>query len=294
MRSDPEDPRAGFALVAVLAVTALLSGLLLGLTLWSRNTVENAAVVRSDARMEALLRSAATVAAYQLFVLKLPADAVSRQQLALDAGTATVTVGDDSGKVDLNGASPELLEAAYRAAKLSGMAPAVFAARVADWRDGDDKPADGGAEAAAYRAAGLPSPRNGAFRTVSDLAGVLGVGPSEVNSLAPFVTVFNPAGRLNPYAASPTLLDNVTEMLAADRPRLRTLLFGARSEKTDEELREIFADQSALLDFDPPLIVRIAIDASLSGSQFTRHVSVLAAASASNASPFRLVGWNER
>jgi type II secretory pathway component PulK len=51
-----------------------------------------------------------------------------------------------------------------------------LAAKIIDWRDGDDRRGEAGAERDHYRAAGRTSgPRNGPFETVSELKQVLGM-----------------------------------------------------------------------------------------------------------------------
>lgn len=297
MRADPKQfpsrhEQAGFALIAVLAVTALLSGLLLGLSLWTRNSVEAAAVAASEVRMDALLRSAVNVTAYQLIVLKLPATQVNGQKIALDGGTATISVDDDSGKVDLNAAGPELLAAAYRASGLARMPPETFAARVMDWRDENDEAAPHGAEAATYRNAGLAPPRNGAFRTVSDLGWVLGVSQPDLASLVPFVTVFNPRGRLNPHTAPPALIRRLPGMTPNLLRRVFALAGSTRSE-ADEASMRTSEELAALLDFDPPAVLRFSIDSSLADQMQTKRIVVWISGDKSEQAAFYILDFKE-
>lgn len=293
-RQGNQEPRAGFALVAVLAVMALLSGLAFGLSLWSRNAVEAAAVAASDVRMDALLRSGVTIAGYQLFVRKISAARLTGQRIALDAGTVTITVGDSAGRVDLNGSEPQLLAAAYRAAGLRGMPADTFAARVADWRDENDTPADGGgAEAGAYGAAGLPAPRNGPFAGVSELRWVLGVSEADVVALSPFVSVLNPAGRLDPYRAPRALLERLPGVAKSVAAEVAAIAGARRTAESDERLGTLLAEQDRLLDFEPPLVFQVTVDAVLGAGGREKRVTAALLASAAGDKPFRVAGWEQ-
>lgn len=290
----PDAPRAGFALVAVLAVMALLSSLAFGLSLWSRNAVEAAAVAASDVRMNALLRSGVTIAGYQLFVRKIPGERLTGEQLALDAGRVTITVHDSGGRVDLNGSEPPLLAAAYRAAGLGGMPADTFAARVTDWRDENEAPGDGGgAEAGAYAAAGLPAPRNGPFGTVSDLRWVLGVSESDVMALAPFVSVLNPAGRLDPYRASPALLEQLPGVKRSVVAQAAAIAAARRTPEGDERLGTLLTEQDRFITFDPPLVFQVTVDAVLAAGGREAQVTAALLASTTGDKPFRVAAWEQ-
>lgn len=188
--------RGGFILLAVLAVMAIGAGLVGAMTLLARSAVDGAAVGADTLRADLLADAGVTLAAWQLFGLKIQPDALTGQEVRFDAGVVRLTVTGEAGRVDLNGSSQTLLAAAWRAAGRRTLSPEAFAGRVIDWRDADAEREEDGAEAPAYAAARLTPPRNGAFRTVGDLAFVIGVTPGDVLALGPFVTIANPDGRL--------------------------------------------------------------------------------------------------
>lgn len=77
-------------------------------------------------------------------------------------------IEDENGKIDINTASPAVLEA------LPGMTPELAAA-IVDWRDGDDDPTDGGAESEYYLALTPPyRPKNAPFESLEELLLVRG------------------------------------------------------------------------------------------------------------------------
>ncbi len=86
-----------------------------------------------------------------------------------EGGGVVYGVGDEDGRLNVNTASAEELS------KLRGMTPDVVAALI-DWRDGDNAPGAGGAEAEYYLAGPTPMQvRNGPFETMRELLMVRGV-----------------------------------------------------------------------------------------------------------------------
>ena len=80
-----------------------------------------------------------------------------------EGGGIVYGVSDEESRLNLNTADNEAL------AKLNGMS-APIAAALADWRDGDNAPSPGGAEAEYYLSLQPPYlPRNGPFQTVREL-----------------------------------------------------------------------------------------------------------------------------
>src|SRR5262249_41611897 len=80
------------------------------------------------------------------------------------------------GPVDLNAASPALLEWLLRGLGAAPDRAAALAAAIADFRDQHDAPGVNGAESDAYRAAGLGhGPKKAPFETTTELDQVLGM-----------------------------------------------------------------------------------------------------------------------
>jgi general secretion pathway protein K len=103
-----------------------------------------------------------------------------------------VTVADTSGQVDLNAATPEVLKNLFLAAGAAPPQAQALTDAVQDWRDSDDIPHPDGAEAEAYRRAGLTwLPRNGPFRSSDELARVYGMTDTLYRKLADAVTVYS-------------------------------------------------------------------------------------------------------
>jgi len=97
-----------------------------------------------------------------------------------EAGThVTVNVFDESGKIDLNAAPPQMLEQLFLNFRMDFNAAHALAAAIEDWRDADDETTVAGAESLYYL--GLPQPyrpANRNFESVEELLLVRGVSPT--------------------------------------------------------------------------------------------------------------------
>lgn len=102
-----------------------------------------------------------------------------------------VRIVDEAAKVDLNGASFDLLAALLRVVGAEPEAATAIAAAIVDWRDPDTltQPA-GGAEDPQYAAAGRPyGAKDAPFETVAELEQVLGMTPDLYAVAAAHLTV---------------------------------------------------------------------------------------------------------
>lgn len=119
-----------------------------------------------------------------------------------------VKVIDESAKVDLNVAAPELLVGLLLAVGVEPERARQLSGAIQDWRDGDDLiNAEGGAEDPQYESAGLPyGAKDRQFETVSELRLVLGIDAALFARLQPYVTVYTGLARPNPAFAAPVVL----------------------------------------------------------------------------------------
>ncbi|MBS0194275.1 MAG: general secretion pathway protein GspK [Proteobacteria bacterium] len=126
--------------------------------------------------------------------------------LQVGGANVVIHVVDESGKVAINSASPDLLHKLLLAVGLADPDAQALAAAIVDYRDPDNQVTPGGAESAEYRAAGLPyGPKNKPFESISELQRVLGMNPALYEKLRPYVTVYG-NGDPNPaFAQGPVL-----------------------------------------------------------------------------------------
>jgi general secretion pathway protein K len=119
-----------------------------------------------------------------------------------------VRVRDESGRVDLNAAAPELLAELVKAVGGDPVKAPAIGAAIQDFRDGDNLLSPGGgAEDGEYAAAGLPyGAKDRAFESVTELQQVLGVDGELYRKLAPHVTINTGLARPEAVFASEEVL----------------------------------------------------------------------------------------
>lgn len=241
-RRAPGRRERGIALLAVLWVVALLSVMALDVLAAARREAGVAADGAIRARLDAAADAGIALGIHAL--LQAAAEPGARGTAArfrpgappLEESVAgvslSIAITDESGRIDLNLAEPPLLIRLFEALDLPRPRAEALAAAIQDWSDQDDVPgARGGAEAPAYRAAGLPvPPRNGAFRSVDELRHVLGMTPELFARVAPAVTVHGQREMPDRETAAPLVLRALgaggRAALPARRPEEATALAG--------------------------------------------------------------------
>jgi general secretion pathway protein K len=129
-----------------------------------------------------------------------------KYDFALGDAKLEIRVLDESGKIDLNSASLDLLARLLLALGVHEPRAHALAAAIVDYRDPDDLLSPNGAELHDYSAAGLPyGPKNKPFETVSELQRVLGMDFATYQKLESNVTVYA-SGDPSPTFAPPAVL----------------------------------------------------------------------------------------
>lgn len=249
--------RDGFIVVAVLAVLALLTGLLGSLSLAVRGEVDAALTATEQMRLDGLTQAGAALAAYELYELKRPAFRVNGREIRLDDGLVRVGVEDEAGKIDLNGSAPVLLAGLYRATGLADMEPEVFAAEVVAWRE-RFPPSGANRER-----------REPGFRSIGELRWLPGVSASDAAALSDFVTVLNPQGKIAPATAPVTVLHALPGLTPQTLDRVLRLR-EAPTERLAEDLANLLRDQQAHLAVKAGRSFRILLDATTTARSRSR------------------------
>jgi general secretion pathway protein K len=129
-----------------------------------------------------------------------------------DGARVDVSIVSESGKVDLNAASPEVLANLFRAAGMPDAQAQAVAHNVADWRSFSFSPV-GTVPNAAYAQAGLDyGPRHGPFAMVEELQMVLGMDPAVYRAVASQVTLWSGRPAPDPDTAPPLALAAISGM----------------------------------------------------------------------------------
>lgn len=184
----------GAALLLVMWLILLLSGLVAGYAMSARiESMQGNGLARSVAAREAA-RAGVEYAVSRM----LDADPAQRwaldgrgYQFVFDGAQIEISVRDETGKVDLNAAAPDLLAGLMRAQGEPEESARQIAGAIVDWRDEDNLvQVAGGAEDPNYASAGLAwGAKDAPFETVAEVEQVLGMRPALFRSLAPYLTV---------------------------------------------------------------------------------------------------------
>ncbi len=114
-----------------------------------------------------------------------------------------VRLQDESGKLDLNAAPTELLDALLVPVLEDSLQRAQLVAAIEDWRDSDDLVRLNGAEIEQYQNAGREEgPGNRPFQTLEELRQVLGMTPEVYRYLLPHLTLMTRVRTINPKVAA--------------------------------------------------------------------------------------------
>lgn len=168
--------RRGIAQLLVLWALVLLGTLALGFSLSMRTEAQAVRNGVDDAR--AYFQARTGVARAAVLLATLSVDDVMRMKIAGGEGDASyeVRVESESGKVDINFVSEEVLLEILRKGGLPDEEAESVRDAILDWKDPDDTPRPRGAEAPDYARLQEPlRPRNGKILAVEELRYVKGV-----------------------------------------------------------------------------------------------------------------------
>ena len=202
----------GFALLIVLWTLALLSFLVAQMLAAAHSEAEIAANLRS----KIVLEEAADGALYAtIFHLLDRSDAHwepdgAPHALAAPGAEVSVRITDEANKVNLNTASLDLLRALLLGVGADTTTADRLAPAIVEWR-ADEPDAAAAARASRYRAAGLAyAPPGQPFRSIDELALVLGATPDLLARLRPHLTLYSTYGpgraSTDPVAAAAIML----------------------------------------------------------------------------------------
>ncbi len=201
----------GAALLIVLWAVVLLTGMVTLFAITARTEgLQGRTLARSTAARYAA-EAGLEVAAVHLQGGDLPTRWLpdGRPQRFPFAGyTVEVRAVDESAKVDLNAAPPDVLSGLFIALAIDPDRARALAGAITDWRDADNLVAgEGGAEDPDYARAGLPyGAKDRPFDTVDELRQVLGMDAASFERARPYLTIYTGQARPTPaFAARPVL-----------------------------------------------------------------------------------------
>ena len=168
-------------------------------------------VAAAAARLNALLGAARSAEEQALVFRDLEQEFAEMRDVALGGARFGVTVVDLNARVDLNASDDVTLLGFFGQFVGAPMASALVSA-LDDWKDLDDRPRPGGAEAADYARAGSPfRPTNHPLRRLDELTRIVGFTDSLASAVAPYVTVAGD-GKINVNTAPEPVLASIPHL----------------------------------------------------------------------------------
>lgn len=204
------DKQRGIALVIVLWVLALLTVLAAEYSRTMRTETLLAANLVHSAQAKALAEAGIWQGVTEL--LAAPGARTwkpdgSVNTFAFQQGTISASIQEETGKIDLNTARPELLEGLLRAVDVPERERLPLLQAILDWRDGDHLSRDQGAEDGDYQRLGYDyGAKDGPFNTIDELQLVRGMTPDLFRKMRPALTIYSEQPGIQPMVAPPAAL----------------------------------------------------------------------------------------
>ena len=201
--------------------------------------------------------------------------------------TINVRLFDESGKIDLNTATPELILGLFESIDtLSYDEAAALSDAIQDWRDKDSLTRLNGAEDEDYERLGYNyGAKDGPFNTLNELQQIIGMTPTLYNKIRPAVTIYSGKSSVN--------------KLVAPYEVLRAL-----PGETDESANDFIESRSFNFESDSLIGSALKNRSSTAGKTFTiysegvvrntkAHISAVILLKQNNKRPYSILSWQE-
>ncbi len=202
----------GVALVVVLWVMILLSVMAGSYAISTRTETELTQHSMEAARGRAIAEAGVHLILGELLLgrdsetVKWRADG-SVYFVEFEGTELRIAIEDESAKVDLNAAYPELIGGIVRTVAVETNAEKILTDAILDWRDVDNIPRAEGAEDSEYEAAGFPyGAKDAHFDNLEELLLIRGMDHEVYTRLSGVVSVFSDSRGINPVWASRQVL----------------------------------------------------------------------------------------
>lgn len=201
--------RAGFALLAVIWGTGLIAMLVVAFMNSGRLRLQVAFNIASATEASYLAESAINIATLTLLMRRdaLPTSETvydgAPKFCVLDQAVVALAVEAESGKIDLNAAPPELLQAVFLGLGLDERRAEEAASAIIAYRT---SPTDAGIQMSSTSQGGKPlAAKEGLFETIMELDQVNGLDSALFSALLPLVTVHSKNSGVDSRSSPPAL-----------------------------------------------------------------------------------------
>ena len=211
-----DESERGFVLVSTLWMVALISIAATAFVIANRLHIQTIANRGQIVRMEAMADGVVEATAFQIIFENRGKNINQSKKVFRDGRyiacrpnenfIAFVSVQDQNGLIDLNAASPNLLNVLFEKLGVDAVRRQNLIAALQDFRDVDDVARSGGGEMAAYKTLGRTyGPKNAQLQSVDEVEQVLGFDAALLVPLRKVVTVYAPRNGFDPQFAPPML-----------------------------------------------------------------------------------------
>ena len=267
----------GIILIVVLLAVAIMSVMVVAVTALTRAGIGNEGLEQRRLASHFALRSGIEAAKAQ--ILATPEEKrglLDGEETSVDLGngvSATFTLRDAAGYVDLNRSDPKLIEAVARFSGLGKEADGL-ADRITKLRAAVD-PALAGAQAkpVAVQKGATPGSVTAAqpaldktkplpppiiFVALDQVPAVLGIKAEDAGALGAGLTVYNPTGEINPLAAPDQVLQAIPGLSNKDMSDI-AMAKKSGTGAADARLQQIMQRLPGLLTTKPPRVFMLEV-----------------------------------
>ncbi len=227
----------GIALVLVLWVALLMSVIAGSFALSARTESLQSRIMFNEAQARFFAEAGLNRA---VFELRNP-DPETRwiadgriHEMELDGAKIEIQITDESGKIDLNQASEELLVGLFASVGIEFDEALGLVDKIQDWKDADEEPRLAGAEDGDYFSAGYShGAKDAPFDTVPELIQVMDIDYELYRKIEPALTVYSGRKNINlAFAPKEVLMsiDGITPEVADDYIAQRHEIFDVNTE----------------------------------------------------------------
>ncbi len=253
LRRPPLRPRrGGFALLVVIWGLGVIGMLVISFMTTARWRLQAASNIAGAAQAGLIAEGAINAAALTILAEKDQTTQGFTQQQTQDQGPplhdgqpqfcslqgalVAIEIQDEAGKVDLNSAPPNMLQAMFNGLGMGMQAADKLANAIVTFRT---TPANEiSTKFPEYDAAGKPfGPKQALFQSALELDQVLGVDPALFRQALPLVTVYSRRAGIDPQAASPGLFAALAGFSPED---VRDATNGRKFDRRDPRFPESF------------------------------------------------------
>lgn len=280
----------GFIIVAVLWILAALAALASVYAVYAANTAMAVRMYDSRLQTEALMTAALELTAYHL----VGYDDASRPtsgafNFPLRKSHVNVIFRSEGARIDLNLASKELL---FGLCVVVGARPGdadTYANNIIAWRT---KPGPGNqnTEVEAYKTAGLKyGPRQAPFQNTAELRLVRGLPEALVDSVLPFVTIFNGRAEIDVNEAAPEVVAALPRMT----PDLVGEILKQRDPQNPQAVLRLLGAAASSVAVGGRKATRATIQITLDTGRKVNADAVLLILGVNSPEPYRILAWHD-